>query len=94
VRFCEPRAATIRIGVVRTEGAAVNRLAGALAIRPGEGRVVVIVAAAFAGVEAGRGLGEVAVQALILDSVGPSILPPCTSRSAWSDSPRHSRMER
>ena len=51
-------------------------VAGTLKIRPGEGRVVATVAGSFAAVEAGRGLGEVGVQALVLDSAGPTILPP------------------
>jgi len=54
----------------------VNRVARALAIRPGEGRLVALLAVAFAAAEAGRGLGEVAVSTLVLDAVGPTILPP------------------
>ncbi len=53
-----------------------NRVGAALKIRPGEGRVVATVAGAFAAIEAGRGLGEVGVQALVLDSAGTAILPP------------------
>jgi HEAT repeat protein len=53
-----------------------NRVARALAVRPGEGRLVALLALAFAAAEAGRGLGEVAVTTLGLDAVGPTILPP------------------
>jgi HEAT repeat protein len=54
----------------------VTGLARALSIRPGEGRLLGFVAAAFAAVEAGRGLGEVGVDTLILNRSGASALPP------------------
>jgi HEAT repeat protein/ATP/ADP translocase len=46
-----------------------------LAIRPGEGRVVGLLAALFATVEAGRGVGEVANITLFLNRVGAEFLP-------------------
>jgi len=52
-----------------------SRFARAVAIRPGEGRLVVLVAGAFAAVEAGRGLGEVGVDTLVLSRAGADILP-------------------
>ncbi len=52
-----------------------HRIGRVLAIRPGEGRLVVRVAALFAVVEAGRGLGEVGVDTLVLGSFGPQELP-------------------
>jgi hypothetical protein len=52
-----------------------QRLARAVAIRPGEGRLVALVAAVFATVEAGRGLGELGVATLVVDRIGPEILP-------------------
>ena len=54
----------------------VSGFARALSIRPGEGRLLGFVAAAFAAVEAGRGLGEVGVDTLILNRSGASALPP------------------
>jgi HEAT repeat protein len=52
-----------------------DRLARALAIHPGEGRPVALVAGAFATIEAGRGLGEVGVATLVVDSLGAEVLP-------------------
>lgn len=52
-----------------------SRLSRAIAIRPGEGRLVMLVAGAFAAVEAGRGLGEVGVDTLVLSRSGADILP-------------------
>jgi HEAT repeat protein len=54
----------------------VSRLSRALAVRPGEGRLVVLMALAFATAEAGRGLGEVATQTLVLGMFGAVALPP------------------
>lgn len=45
----------------------------ALAVRPGEGRLVGLVGAAFAAVEAGRGFGEVAVNTLVPSADLPSL---------------------
>jgi HEAT repeat protein len=52
-----------------------QRLARAVAVRPGEGRLVALVAGAFATVEAGRALGEVAIAALVVDRLGSDVLP-------------------
>lgn len=52
-----------------------DRLARAVAIRPGEGRLVALVAGAFAAIEAGRGLGEVGAAALVVDRLGAGVLP-------------------
>ena len=52
-----------------------SRLARALAIRTGEGRLVVLTAGAFAAVEAGRGMGEVGVDTLVLDRFGVGAFP-------------------
>jgi HEAT repeat protein len=48
---------------------------GVLAIRPGEGRVVALLAGLFATVEAARGTGEVAYTTLFLNRLGPEFLP-------------------
>jgi hypothetical protein len=52
-----------------------SALTRAVAIRPGEGRLVGLVAGAFAAVEAGRGLGEVGVDTLVLSRTGADVLP-------------------
>lgn len=52
-----------------------NSIARLVAIRPGEGRLLALVAGAFAAVEAGRGLGEVGVDTLVLHTFGAGILP-------------------
>jgi HEAT repeat protein len=54
----------------------VTRLATTLRVRSGEARLLVLVAGAFAAIEAGRGLGEVAVDTLVLSRAGPALLPP------------------
>ena len=46
-----------------------------LAIRPGEGRVVALLAGLFASIEAARGAGEVAYTTLFLNRLGPEFLP-------------------
>ena len=51
------------------------RAPGVLAIRPGEGRVVALLAGLFATVEAARGAGEVAYTTLFLNRLGPEFLP-------------------
>ncbi|HSK53179.1 MAG TPA: HEAT repeat domain-containing protein [Clostridia bacterium] len=48
---------------------------GLLAVRPGEGRLVALLAGLFASVEAARGLGEVAATTLFLSRVGSELLP-------------------
>jgi HEAT repeat protein/ATP/ADP translocase len=48
---------------------------GLLAVRPGEGRLVGLLAGLFASVEAARGLGEVAATTLFLSRVGAELLP-------------------
>jgi ATP/ADP translocase/HEAT repeat protein len=53
----------------------VSRLGRALAIRSGEARVLVPLAALFAFIEAGRGLGEVGADTLLLSRIGASALP-------------------
>jgi HEAT repeat protein/ATP/ADP translocase len=52
-----------------------NRLARVLAVRPGEGPGVALVAALFALIEAGRGFGEVGADTLLLNRVGAGALP-------------------
>lgn len=52
-----------------------RRLRRALGVRPGEGRLIAHVGLLFATVEAGRGLGEVGVDTLILSRLGPAALP-------------------
>jgi HEAT repeat protein len=47
----------------------------ALGVRTGEGRLIAHVGVLFATVEAGRGLGEVGVDTLVLSRLGPSALP-------------------
>jgi ATP/ADP translocase/HEAT repeat protein len=46
-----------------------------LSVRPGEGRLVVALAAMFAVVEAGRGLAEVGADTLVVDRFGAGVLP-------------------
>jgi HEAT repeat protein len=53
-----------------------SRLTRAIAIRPGEGRLVMFVAGGFAAVDAGRGMGEVGVDTLVLTRLGEDALPP------------------
>ena len=53
-----------------------SRLSRLLAVRPGEGRLVALMAVAFAAVEAGRGFGEVATQTMVLTTLGAGALPP------------------
>jgi HEAT repeat protein/ATP/ADP translocase len=48
---------------------------GLLAVRPGEGRLVGLLAGLFASVEAARGLGEVSATTLFLSRVGSEFLP-------------------
>src|SRR5688572_29593495 len=53
------------------------RVARALAIRSGEGRLVALVATTFAVVEAGRGLGDVGADTLVMNGPqGTAVLPP------------------
>jgi len=52
-----------------------NQLVRLLAIRPGEGRLIVLVAALFATVEAGRGFGEIGADTLFLRRIGADFLP-------------------
>jgi HEAT repeat protein len=52
-----------------------SRLARVVAIRPGEGRLVALVAGAFAAVEMGRGMGEVGIATLVVDRLGAGVLP-------------------
>src|SRR6187200_945296 len=51
-------------------------LARLIAVRPGESRLVVLVAGTFAAVEMGRGFGEVGVDTLVLTRIGQGALPP------------------
>ena len=46
-----------------------------LALRPGEGRIVALLAGLFATIEAGRGLGEVAADTLVISRFGAESLP-------------------
>jgi len=52
-----------------------SRLARAIGVRPGEGRLVGGVAALFALLEGARGFGEVGAEAQVLAHFGPSALP-------------------
>jgi cyclic nucleotide-binding protein len=52
-----------------------SRLARAIGVRPGEGRLVAGVAALFALLEGARGFGEVGAEAQVLAHFGPSALP-------------------
>jgi HEAT repeat protein/ATP/ADP translocase len=52
-----------------------NQLIRLLAIRPGEGRRIALVAALFATVEAGRGFGEIGADTLFLRRIGADFLP-------------------
>ena len=52
-----------------------KRLSRSVGVRPGEGRVVARIGLLFGTVEAGRGLGEVGVDALVLNRLGPGALP-------------------
>jgi HEAT repeat protein len=53
-----------------------SAFARTLSLRPGESRLVLLVAGAFAAVEMGRGLGEVGVDTLVLSRTGADALPP------------------
>ena len=52
-----------------------HRLARALGVRTGEGRLAAHVALVFAVIEAGRGFGEVGVDTLVLGRFGSDVLP-------------------
>ena len=52
-----------------------SRLAGWTGVRAGEGRLVMLIAALFACLEAGRGLGEVGANALVVARLGSGVLP-------------------
>jgi HEAT repeat protein len=52
-----------------------NRLASSLGVRPGEGRLVALVAALFATIEIARGFGEVASDSLVIGGFGTGSLP-------------------
>jgi HEAT repeat protein len=52
-----------------------TRLTGLAGVRLGEGRLVVLVSALFACLEAGRGLGEVGANALVVARLGSGVLP-------------------
>ena len=52
-----------------------TRLARSLGVRPGEGRLVALVAAIFATIEVARGFGEVAADALVIGRFGAASLP-------------------
>jgi HEAT repeat protein/ATP/ADP translocase len=54
---------------------AMTRLARSLGIRPGEGRLVGLVAGLFAAIEAARGFGEIGVDTLFLSRYGAAFLP-------------------
>lgn len=55
--------------------AGMTRLATAVGVRPGEGRLAGLLATLFAGLEMGRGLGEVGANALLLARLGADVLP-------------------
>jgi len=52
-----------------------TRLARSLGVRPGEGRLIAIVAAVFAAIEVGRGFGETAADSLVISRLGQESLP-------------------
>ena len=52
-----------------------NRLGRLLAVRRGEGRLTVLVAALFGTIEAGRGFGEIGADTLLLSRYGAEVLP-------------------
>ena len=52
-----------------------TRLARSLGVRPGEGRLVGLVAAVFASVEIARGFGEIAADSLVIGRFGSGSLP-------------------
>src|SRR5947207_11884024 len=54
---------------------AMKRLAQLLAIRPGEGPLIALVATVFATVEAARGFGEIGADTLFLSRFGAGSLP-------------------
>jgi len=53
----------------------VSLLGRVVTLRPGEGRVIALLAALFATVEAGRGIGEVAADTLFISRFGAEALP-------------------
>jgi hypothetical protein len=61
----------------------VSLLGRVVTLRPGEGRVIALLAALFATVEAGRGIGEVAADTLFISRFGAESSPTCSSLSAW-----------
>jgi len=52
-----------------------NDLVRLLAIRPGEGRLIALVAALFATIEGARGFGEIGADTLFLRRIGADFLP-------------------
>lgn len=52
-----------------------TQLTHALSVRPGEGRLVGLVAAAFASIEIARGFGEIAADSLVIGRFGSGSLP-------------------
>ena len=70
----------VRPGIIRACGVPsrdepVRALARAASVRPGEGRILALVALLFAALEAGRGFGEVGADTLAVGRFGPAILP-------------------
>ena len=61
--------------MMRSMSSVDHRLARALGVRTGEGRLAAHVALVFAVIEAGRGFGEVGVDTLILGRFGSDVLP-------------------
>src|SRR4029079_3227000 len=58
-----------------TRQAPFARLLRVTGVRPGEGRILGLVAALFTTLEAGRGLGEVGVDTLVVSRFGAVPLP-------------------
>ena len=52
-----------------------THLGRALSVRPGEGRLVGLVAAVFASIEIARGFGEIAADSLVIGRFGSGSLP-------------------
>ena len=52
-----------------------THLSRALGVRPGEGRLVGLVAAVFASIEIARGFGEIAADSLVIGRFGSGSLP-------------------
>src|SRR6185503_20619201 len=73
VEYAGPRPGDALLGRTRMRG--VDRIARAAAVDESERRVVGLVALVFAAIEAGRGLGDVGVNTLVLSRLPADALP-------------------